>query len=162
MPPAGCSIAIMSNGRKCASSARRGGSRRLVEALPRIRRSVDKHLGSGEPTREFALAAVIELVSRSAIRPGSESYAKANGTRGAATLLKSNIVVNGATSRSNSAPRAARAIEKEFRCPRARRRDQRAARQLPGKRLFQYRGDDGACASSRRATSMHSCARSQA
>src|SRR5436190_7113731 len=31
--------------------------RRLVEALPRIRRAVNKHLGSAEPGREFALAA---------------------------------------------------------------------------------------------------------
>src|SRR5262249_10858889 len=70
---------------------------RLVEALPRIRRAVNKHLNEAKPTREFALAAVIELVSCSAIRPGSESYARASGTRGAATLLKSNIAVNGAT-----------------------------------------------------------------
>src|SRR5881227_3981262 len=69
---------------------------RLVEAMPRIRRAVNKHLGSAEATREFALAAVIELVACSAIRSGSESYAKSNGTRGAATLLKSNIGVNGA------------------------------------------------------------------
>src|SRR5689334_8444967 len=70
---------------------------RLVEAMPRIRRAVNRALATAEPTREFALAAVIELVSCSAIRPGSESYAKANGTRGAATLLKSNIDVAGAT-----------------------------------------------------------------
>ncbi len=44
---------------------------RLVEALPRIRRAVNKHLALAEPTREFALAAVIELVSCSAIRPGA-------------------------------------------------------------------------------------------
>ena len=46
---------------------------RLVEALPRIRRAVNKHLGAAEPTREFALSAVIELVACSAIRSGSES-----------------------------------------------------------------------------------------
>ena len=49
---------------------------RLVEAMPRIRRAVNKHLGAAEPTREFALAAVIELVACSAIRAGGESYAK--------------------------------------------------------------------------------------
>src|SRR5204863_9775625 len=70
---------------------------RLVEALPRVRRAVNKHLGAAEATREFALAAVIELVACSAIRPGSESYVKSNRTRGAATLLKSNVTVKGAT-----------------------------------------------------------------
>src|SRR5947199_9885704 len=68
---------------------------RLVEALPRVRRAVNKHLGAAEPTRELALAAVIELVACSAIRSGSESYAKSNGTRGAATLLKSNVAMDG-------------------------------------------------------------------
>ena len=72
---------------------------RLVEALPRIRRAVNKHLGAAEPTREFALSAVIELIACSAIRAGGESYVKSNRTRGAATLLKSNIAVDGATHR---------------------------------------------------------------
>src|SRR3954454_19531497 len=89
---------------------------RLVEALPRIRRAVNKHLGAAEPTREFALAAVIELVACSAIRPGSESYAKANGTRGAATLLKSNVVVNGATVALKFRAKAGKNIEKEIYC----------------------------------------------
>src|SRR3954465_12342605 len=92
---------------------------RLVEALPRIRRAVNKHLSSAEPTREFALAAVIELIACSAIRPGSESYAKANGTRGAATLLKSNITVNGATIALKFRAKGGKNIEKDFRCPRA-------------------------------------------
>ena len=91
---------------------------RLVEALPRIRRAVNKHLGAAEPTREFALSAVIELVACSAIRAGSESYAKSNGTRGAATLLKSNIAVNGATIALKFRAKGGKNIEKEFHCPR--------------------------------------------
>ena len=42
----------------------------------------------------FALAAVIELIARTAIRPGNESYARLNGTRGATTLLKSNVAID--------------------------------------------------------------------
>src|SRR5215203_2117231 len=68
---------------------------RLVDALPRIRRSVAQYLSADEPTRDFALAAVVELVARSAIRPGSESYARLHGTRGATTLLKSNVTISG-------------------------------------------------------------------
>src|SRR5581483_10395004 len=69
----------------------------LVQALPRIRRCVTKHLLAGMPTREFALAAIVELVAHTAIRPGSEVYARAHGTRGAATLLKSNVTLKGHT-----------------------------------------------------------------
>jgi DNA topoisomerase-1 len=36
---------------------------------------------------------VIELIARTAIRPGNESYARLNGTRGATTLLKSNVTL---------------------------------------------------------------------
>ena len=66
---------------------------RLVAALPKIRRNVSAHLSGDEPTREFALSAVIELIARTAIRPGNESYARLNGTRGATTLLKSNVTL---------------------------------------------------------------------
>lgn len=115
---------------------------RLVEALPRIRRAVNKHLGVAQPTREFALAAVIELVSCSAIRAGSESYVKTNRTRGAATLLKSNIAVNGATVALKFRAKGGKDIDKEFHCPRV-----AAAlgvlRELPGRRMFQYRAEDG-------------------
>src|SRR5690242_20940004 len=48
---------------------------RLVDTLPHIRRAVTVHLGSGEPCREYALAAAIDLVAASAIRAGSEAYA---------------------------------------------------------------------------------------
>ncbi len=116
--------------------------RRLVEALPRIRRAVNKHLATEEPTREFALAAVIELVSCSAIRAGSESYVKSNRTRGAATLLKSNIAVDGATVALRFRAKGGRDIDKEFHCPRVARAI-RVLNEIPGRRLFQYRGEDG-------------------
>src|SRR5579883_2573099 len=49
---------------------------KLVGALPKIRRQVAAHLSGDEPTREFALAAVIELIARTAIRPGNETYTR--------------------------------------------------------------------------------------
>lgn len=116
--------------------------RRLVEALPRIRRAVNKHLATEEPTREFALAAVIELVSCTAIRAGSESYVKSNRVRGAATLLKSNIAVSGATVSLKFRAKGGKDIDKEFRCPRVARALQ-VLSDIPGRRLFQYRGADG-------------------
>src|SRR4051794_1509684 len=66
---------------------------KLVAALPKIRRNVNMHLAGDQPTREFALSTVIELIARTAIRPGNESYARLNGTRGATTLLKSNVTL---------------------------------------------------------------------
>ena len=115
---------------------------RLVEAMPRIRRAVNRHLATAEPTREFALAAVIELVACSAIRPGSESYLKEHGTRGATTLLKSNVEVRGASIVLKFRAKGGKRIEKDFRCPRAASAIG-VLSEIPGKRLFQYRGEDG-------------------
>ena len=114
---------------------------RLVEAMPRIRRAVGRHLATAEPTREFALAAVIELIACSAIRPGSESYAKEHGTRGAATLLKSNVTVNGATVALKFRAKGGKNIDKEFHCPRV-AEAVKILTGLPGRRLFQYRTAD--------------------
>src|SRR5246127_1711981 len=86
---------------------------------------------------------LVELVARSAIRPGSEQYARLRGTRGAATLLKSNVSVYGETVRLCFRAKGGKHIEKEMHAPRL-----AAAvvvlRRLPGRRLFQYRSEDGA------------------
>jgi DNA topoisomerase-1 len=115
---------------------------RLVEAMPRIRRAVSKHLGSAEPTREFALAAVIELIACSAIRPGNESYTKEHGTRGATTLLKSNVAVKGTKITLKFRAKGGKNIDKEFRCPRV-TAAAKVLQEVPGKRLFQYRAENG-------------------
>jgi DNA topoisomerase-1 len=114
----------------------------LAGALPRIHRSLGRHLASPEPTREFAFAAVVELVALTAIRPGSESPARLRGTRGAATLLKSNVAIYGASITLTFRGKGGKTITKEFTAPRL--ADVMVAlRQLPGRRLFQYRAENG-------------------
>jgi DNA topoisomerase-1 len=115
---------------------------RFAEALPRIRRSIGQHLAGKGPTREFALACVIEMVAHSAIRPGSESYARMRGTRGAATLLKSNVVVAGDTIMLRFKAKGGKQVQKEFRAPRLGVAIE-ALRKLSGRRLFQYRAQNG-------------------
>src|SRR5258708_230457 len=115
---------------------------RLVAALPKIRRNVSAHLSGDAPTREFALAAVIELIARTAIRPGNESYARLNGTRGATTLLKANIVLEDDCVVLTFKAKGGKAVRKE--CDAAKLvRAIRILRELPGKRMFQYKDDAG-------------------
>jgi DNA topoisomerase-1 len=115
---------------------------RLVAALPKIRRNVSAHLSGEEPTREFALAAVIELIARTAIRPGSESYARLSGTRGASTLLKSNVTVEDDCIVLTFKAKGGKAVRKE--CDAAKLvRAIGILRGLPGKRMFQYRDNSG-------------------
>ncbi|MDO9059467.1 MAG: DNA topoisomerase IB, partial [Bradyrhizobium sp.] len=115
---------------------------RLVGALPKIRRNVSMHLSGDTPTREFALSAVIELIARTAIRPGNESYAKLNGTRGATTLLKSHVVVEDDTLVLTFTAKGGKAVRKE--CDAAKLvRAIGILRSVPGKRMFQYRDGSG-------------------
>jgi DNA topoisomerase-1 len=116
---------------------------RLAEALPKVRRSVAQHLAGSEPTRELAFAAVIELIARSAIRPGNDDYTKKHRSHGATTLLKSHVSVDGAALRLAFRAKGNKLVQKDVAAPRL-----SAAiavlQQLPGRRLFQYRDDAGA------------------
>src|SRR5215471_806186 len=96
----------------------------------------------GAPSREFTLSAVIALVARSAIRPGSESYARLRGTRGAATLLKSNVTVYGESITLSFRSKGGKTVVKEFAAP-ALASAIAVLRRLPGRRLFQYRAESG-------------------
>jgi DNA topoisomerase-1 len=115
---------------------------RLVAALPKIRRNVAKHLAGDEPTREFALSAAIELIARTAIRPGNESYARLNGTRGATTLLKSNVTLEDDCVVLTFKAKGGKAVRKECKAEKL-VRAVRILQTVPGKRMFQYRDANG-------------------
>lgn len=116
---------------------------RLAGVLPRIRRSIAQYLGDDACGLAFTCSAVIELIARSAIRPGNEAYARLRGTRGAATLLKSNVRINGTRITLTFRAKGGKTISKEFECARLAAALTKLAA-LPGRRIFQYRGENGA------------------
>lgn len=114
----------------------------LLRRLPAIRRRLNKHLRERGVSREFALAAMIDLIARTALRPGSEAYMREHGTRGAATLLKTDISIKGDTIALAFTGKGGKKIARTLRSkPLA--RALRRLKALPGKRLFQYRAEDG-------------------
>ena len=115
---------------------------RLANALPLIQRRIGHYLASSHRTREFAAAAVIELVACSAIRAGSEEYRRLHGTRGAVTLLKSNLSIYGQAIILKFRSKGGKIVTKEFTAPRL-VRFARLLEQLPGRRLFQYQAENG-------------------
>jgi DNA topoisomerase-1 len=122
----------------------------LLHFLPTIRRAISRHLRENDVTREFTLAAMIDLIALTAVRPGSEVYAREHGTRGAATLLKSDLTVKGDLIALRFRGKGGKLIMREIRSKRLARAMKRL-QALPGRRLFQYRlPKGGVCVARRR------------
>jgi DNA topoisomerase I len=114
----------------------------LARALPDIQRAVAKALQADLVDSAFASAAVVHLVSLTAIRAGGEAYARDHGTRGATTLLKSNVVLGDGVVTLRFKAKGGKPIAKEVRDGRLHGAVQ-ALMALPGRRLFQYRDTAG-------------------
>ncbi|TCT03209.1 DNA topoisomerase IB [Aquabacter spiritensis] len=114
----------------------------FAAVLPKVRRAIGRDLAAPAPGRRFALAAVVELVALTAIRAGGEAYAKERGTRGAATLAKSNVTIDGERVTLRFKAKGGKVQVREVCMPRfAQVMTQLKA--LPGRRLFQYRDAEG-------------------
>ena len=123
---------------------------KLIGLMPRIRRNIAKRLKQTEINRDFAAAALVDLITCTAIRPGSEAYARERGTRGAATLLKKHVQLNGDEIALCFPGKGGKQIKKVCRSHRLATAIRRLER-LPGSRLFQYVGtDDTLCPLRRR------------
>src|SRR4029079_17528776 len=75
-----------------------GKERRVLScgsALPRVRSAVKAALAGSGVTRTKAIAAGVRLIDVALLRPGYEEYARDRGGRGAATLLKKDVAVEG-------------------------------------------------------------------
>jgi DNA topoisomerase I len=117
----------------------------LVEALPRLRERIAADLKGRELSRAKALACAAAIIDRCHIRVGNEVYARSNGSHGASTLLKRHIAVTG----SHVALSFRGKGGKDIACARDDAPLARALTRLatlPGRRLFQYRDEDGAVA----------------
>lgn len=114
----------------------------IATSLPDIEIEIGRRLASRKTDLSFAAAAVVELVAHTAIRAGSDAYARDNGTRGATTLLKSNVSINEGRLRLRFKAKGGKRVEKEVRGKRLVKAITRLLA-LPGRRLFQFRDDEG-------------------
>jgi DNA topoisomerase-1 len=115
----------------------------FAQALPRLRKRVERDMASRGITRDKVLATAVRLLETTLIRVGNAQYAKQNRSYGLTTLNKRHLEV-GATALT-FAFRGKSGVEHEVRV-----RDRRLAtvvralRELPGQQLFKYRDADGA------------------
>ena len=115
---------------------------RLIRALPAIRRRVASDLKAKGTPKAKALAAAVRLIDSAHVRVGNDGYLKTNRTRGATTLLKSHIQARGKALALRFTGKAGKKIAKRVENS-ALARALKALARLPGRRAFQYRGEDG-------------------
>jgi DNA topoisomerase-1 len=68
---------------------------RFGSALPGVRCAVKQALTGSGITRKKVIAAAVRLIDVALLRPGHEEYARERGGRGASTLLKKDVAVDG-------------------------------------------------------------------
>lgn len=118
---------------------------RLIAALPKLRAAIRRDLKIRPLARDKALACAAAIIDKGHIRVGNESYARSNGSHGAATLLKRHAKIAGARVALAFRGKGGKDIACEI-------EDADLARglarlqTLPGRRLLQYLRDDGSIA----------------
>ena len=118
------------------------GLREFGNALPKIRRKVDKDLKSRPLSKDKVLAAVVRLLDDDYLRIGNQEYARENQSFGATTLLSRQVHDDGRKVKMRFMGKSR--IEHEVSITdRALRRVVRQLQELPGQALFQYLNGDG-------------------
>jgi DNA topoisomerase-1 len=113
----------------------------FARMLPQLRRAIARDLLASRLTKEKVVATVIDIMGRTAIRVGNDSYADANGSYGLTTLRVRHANIRGAALElkfRGKSKQHQQAILSDARLVRIIRR----CRDLPGQRLFQYQDDE--------------------
>lgn len=112
-------------------------------ALPRLRRTLRADLALPGFPREKVLALVVATMADTLVRVGNDSYARANRSYGLTTLRNRHARFPADGLRLQFTGKGGKRHEVEL-GDRRLVRMLRAMHQLPGQRLFQYTGEDGA------------------
>ncbi|HXD85956.1 MAG TPA: DNA topoisomerase IB [Urbifossiella sp.] len=128
-------------------TARTGGEKfdklaAFGKALPGIRQRVQADLGRPGVPRETVLAAVVQLLDRTALRIGNSEYARSNGSYGLTTLLNRHVAIEGGKIQLRFRGKSGIWQERWVNDVRLARIVGRC-RELPGQELFQYLRADG-------------------
>lgn len=118
---------------------------RLIEALPKLRARIAADMKARTLSQEKALASAAAIIDRGHLRVGNEAYAKENGSHGASTLLKRHATLGTSRVELHFRGKSGKDIACALDDPPLARALRRIAT-LPGRRLLQYRREDGAVA----------------
>lgn len=115
---------------------------RFGEALPRLRRRVERDLGREAGDLAFTLAALTTFLDRTHMRVGNSAYAEENGTFGATTLLNRHVSLESGVVRLRFRAKGGRKVSMTLRDRRLHRILQEV-HDLPGRNLFTWIDEAG-------------------
>lgn len=122
--------------------AKFSGLTEFAEALPKLRKQVDKALRLRGLPHERVIASVVWLLDRTLIRIGNEAYSRQNKSYGLTTLRSRHLQIDGSSLRFAFVGKSG----KEWRLKLVDRRIAAIVRniqELPGQQLFQYLDENG-------------------
>jgi DNA topoisomerase I len=114
----------------------------FADALPGIRRTVEKHMGGRGLTRERVLATVVHLLEATLIRVGNDDYVRQNRSYGLTTLRDPHVKVVGGELRFHFRGKSGKDWDVTMKDAKV-ARIVKACQDLPGQELFQYVDEDG-------------------
>ncbi|MYZ47778.1 DNA topoisomerase IB [Propylenella binzhouense] len=117
---------------------------RFGRALPRIRDRLERDLRRRTPDRIYAAAVAGRLVDRALLRSGHNKNGIEDGGRGATTLLKSDVKLNGTKVHLAFTGKSGKRIDKTVRDPILLDRLRRL-KAIGRKRLFAFKDEHGRC-----------------
>lgn len=118
---------------------------RFGEILPKIRRTVYRHMTQEELTRKRILATAVWLLENTFIRVGNKSYEKENDSYGLTTLRGKHVKVRGNKIKFSFKGKSGVYHELDITHPRVAKTVKRCI-ELPGYELFQYLDEEqGKC-----------------
>jgi DNA topoisomerase-1 len=112
------------------------------EALPEIRRRVDRDISRRALSRPRVVAAIVRLLDETSIRVGNDEYARENRSFGLTTMRKRHVGVEGSRIMFRFRGKGGKLSDVDVTDPRV-ARVLRRCEGLPGQHLFQYVDDDG-------------------
>ncbi len=112
----------------------------FAETLPRIRRCVTRNLREPELDKDFATAALVRLIDKGHLRVGSRED-NITGAVGATSLKHKNIKLKGGKIKLDYIAKGGKRVRQQL-SDRKLLHTLEQIDNLPGKRLFQYRGHD--------------------
>ncbi len=112
-------------------------------ALPRIRRTVLRHLDTGAEDVNGVLAALTTLLDEAHLRVGNQAYVRENGTYGATTLLKRHLKIVDGQIELKFRAKGGKRVQRSLKHPRLQKILEEIA-DLPGRQLFVWKDESGA------------------